>query len=215
MATDMTYRTVAILRGHEPQQTAHTARRCWDLGMDLVEVPVQGERGWAALERVGAIADGRVFGAGTVLSVADVHRARDLGATVIISPGVDRDVVEAALAAGAVPMPGVMTPTEVGMAAGLGLTTCKLFPASVVGPDWLGAMRGPFPSMRFVAVGGVDTGNAAEFIRAGAAGVAFGSSVESLLAGDGAAEYIREIHRLLDPGTATGAELAPDPRRAG
>jgi Entner-Doudoroff aldolase len=199
MATDMTYRTVAILRGQEPQQTADTALRCWDIGVDLVEVPAQGERGWAALERVSAVAEGRVFGAGTMLTVPDVHRAVDLGASVIISPGIDPDVVDAALAAGAAAMPGVMTATEVGVAARLGLTTCKLFPASIVGSDWLGAMHGPFPAMRFVAVGGVDVGNAEDFIAAGAAGVAFGSSIDTLLARDDAATYIDGLHGLLDP----------------
>jgi Entner-Doudoroff aldolase len=134
--------------------------------------------------------------------VPDVHRAVDLGASVIISPGIDPDVVDAALAAGATPMPGVMTPTEVAVAARLGLTTCKLFPASIVGRDWLGAMRGPFPAMRFVAVGGVDIGNAEDFIAAGAAGVAFGSSIDTVLARDDAATYIGRLHGLLDPQAA-------------
>jgi len=191
-------RTIAILRRFDPQKAVDIAERCWAAGMDLVEVPVQGEAGWASLEAVADCAGNRPFGAGTVLTVADAERAVSLGAGVVISPAIDRDVVEATQGAGALPLPGVMTPTDVATAAALGLEACKLFPATVVGPGWVSALRGPFPAMRFVAVGGVDLRNASEFISMGACGVGFGSNVETLLARDNAAEVIAELHRLAE-----------------
>jgi 2-dehydro-3-deoxyphosphogluconate aldolase/(4S)-4-hydroxy-2-oxoglutarate aldolase len=174
-------RTVAILRGHDPQRAVDLAQRSWALGIDLVEVPVQGEVGWSALQAVAQCAQGRPVGAGTVLTTEDVRRAVDLGCSVIISPGLDEQVVEASLARGVCPLPGVMTATEVGAACRLGLRLCKLFPAEIVGTRWLAAMRGPFPTMRFIAVGGIGVGNAREFLSAGAAGVAFGTSLDDLL----------------------------------
>lgn len=189
-------RTVAILRGHDPQQSANLAEQCWGIGMDLVEVPVQGERGWAALAAVAQRAAGRLFGAGTVLSPEDTRRAVHLGAGVIISPGVDGDVLDATVRLRAVPLPGVMTPTDVSVAARHGVRTCKLFPATLVGPAWLKALRGPFPAMRFLAVGGVDLTNAAEFLTAGAAGIAFGSSITQLLALPDPAGAVAELHDL-------------------
>ncbi|GAA1809529.1 bifunctional 4-hydroxy-2-oxoglutarate aldolase/2-dehydro-3-deoxy-phosphogluconate aldolase [Planosporangium flavigriseum] len=194
----MRFRTIAILRAYEPQRAADLADQCWAIGMDLVEVPVQGSPGWAALEAVAERAQGRAFGAGTVLSADDARRAAGMGASVIISPDIDADVVEAALNVNAVPLPGVMTPTDVGQAARLGLDTCKLFPASVVGPAWLGAIKGPFPAMNFIAVGGVDLGNAAGFIKSGATGVALGSSIETLLSLDDPAAFIAELHDLVE-----------------
>jgi 2-dehydro-3-deoxyphosphogluconate aldolase / (4S)-4-hydroxy-2-oxoglutarate aldolase len=188
-------RTTAILRGLGAQRTADAAEQCWEIGMDLVEVPVQGAEGWASLEGVAARSAGRPFGAGTVLTPDDVRRAVDVGASVIISPGIDAEVVAAALDAGVMALPGVMTPTEVTTATALGLATCKLFPATVVGLGGLKALRGPFPEMAFVAVGGIEPGNAATFLAAGASGVAFGTSIEAVLALDDPAGWVADLHR--------------------
>jgi 2-dehydro-3-deoxyphosphogluconate aldolase / (4S)-4-hydroxy-2-oxoglutarate aldolase len=187
-------RTVAILRGHDPRSAADLAASCWDVGIDLVEVPVQGEAGWSALHAVAARAEGGLVGAGTVLSTADVRRAVDLGASVIISPGIDEEVVRATQERGALPLPGVMTATDVSVASRLGLRASKLFPASLVGPAWLDAMRGPFPGMAYVAVGGIGVENAREFLDAGAAGVAFGSSIERVLSLDDPRRFVSGLH---------------------
>lgn len=192
----MRLRTVAILRAFGPERSRELAQRCWEIGIDLVEVPVQGESGWASLTAVAEVADGRPFGAGTVLTAEDSRRATGAGASVIISPGIEPAVVKAAREAGATPLPGVMTPTDVTLAHSLGLSVCKLFPASQMGPPWLAHIRGPFPEMRFVAVGGVDADNAPDYLRAGAAGVGFGSSVERVLAAPDPAGVISGLHAL-------------------
>jgi 2-dehydro-3-deoxyphosphogluconate aldolase/(4S)-4-hydroxy-2-oxoglutarate aldolase len=191
-------RTISILRGFEPERSRDHAEESWAAGMDLVEVPVQGEPGWASLQAVAEAANGRLFGAGTVLTVEDARRALDLGASVIIAPGADAAVIDVTVAAGAIPMPGVLTPTDVGTAALHGVRTVKLFPASVVGPGWIRALRGPFPHVGVVAVGGVDLGNAAEYLRAGAVGVGFGGSVTDLLRSADPAAVVAELHELAE-----------------
>lgn len=193
----MDLRTVAILRAFDPSASQELAQQCWRVGMDLVEVPVQGEGGWAALQAVASCAQGRPFGAGTVLTADDARRAVGLGASVVISPGIDAEVVQAAIDAGALPLPGVTTPSDVTLATRLGLTTCKLFPASQVGAGWLGAIRGPFPQIRFVAVGGVGLGNAAEYLRAGAVGVGFGGSITEILSSADPAKVVADLHALI------------------
>jgi 2-dehydro-3-deoxyphosphogluconate aldolase/(4S)-4-hydroxy-2-oxoglutarate aldolase len=187
-------RTIAILRGYRPDVAAELAVRCWQAGIDLVEVPVQDDVGWTALEAVGQHADGRPFGAGTVLTASDVQRAVDLNASVIISPGIVEEVVVTSQQLGVLPLPGVMTATDVSLAARLGLQVCKLFPASIVGPAWLEALRGPFPAMRFVAVGGINATNAMDYLSAGASGVALGSGIEDLLALDDPRLVVSAMH---------------------
>lgn len=191
-------RTVSILRGFDPEISRAHAEASWGAGMDLVEVPVQGEAGWASLAAVAAVADGRAFGAGTVLTSADARRALELGASVLISPGTDPAVIDVAVEAGAVPLPGVLTPSDVTTAVRHGARTVKLFPASVVGPDWVSALRGPFPAVGVVAVGGVDLTNAADYLQAGAVGVGFGGSVVDLLQSRDPAGAIAALHRLAD-----------------
>ncbi|GAA1136225.1 bifunctional 4-hydroxy-2-oxoglutarate aldolase/2-dehydro-3-deoxy-phosphogluconate aldolase [Nocardioides aquiterrae] len=197
-AAEVPLRTVSILRGFEPQRSRDHAEECWAAGMDLVEVPVQGEAGWASLAAVAEIADGRLFGAGTVLMPEDARRALDLGATVVISPGVNPDVVDVAARAGAIPLPGVLTPSDVGTAVRHGARTVKLFPASVVGSGWLPALRGPFPGVGVVAVGGIGLDNAAEYLRAGAVGVGFGGSIVDVLRSADPAGAVAELHELAD-----------------
>ncbi|MCW2739048.1 bifunctional 4-hydroxy-2-oxoglutarate aldolase/2-dehydro-3-deoxy-phosphogluconate aldolase [Nocardioides sp.] len=197
-------RTVAILRGFTPARTVELAERAWAIGMDLVEVPVQGEAGWAALEAVAASARDRTFGAGTILSSTDASRAIGCGASVVISPSVHPDVIATALTAGAVPLPGVMTPTDVANAARHGVEICKLFPANLVGPGWLEAMRGPFPDIGFVAVGGISAANLDDYLDAGAVGVAFGGSIERFLDSPQAEDVVAAAHARVSRGTPTG-----------
>lgn len=201
-------RTVAILRGFEPAHTVDLAKRAWAIGMDLVEVPVQGQAGWAALEAVADCAQGRSFGAGTILSTADASRAIDWGASVVISPSMHPDVITTALSAGALPLPGVMTPTDVAEAVRLGVEICKLFPASLVGPGWLKAIKGPFPHTEFVAVGGVGLANMNEFLDAGAVGVAFGGSIEEFLDSPQASGVVADAHARLSK-VASAQQAAP------
>jgi len=76
-----------------------------------------------------------------------------------------------------------------------GFRTLKLFPARELGPGWIRALAGPFPEIRFVAVGGVTAANASEFVEAGAIAVAIGSGLDPT-----------ELHALLERLRATGRD---------
>lgn len=171
---------MAILRGMGTERSLAVATTAWDLGIDVVELPIQTPEDVEALKAVTAAARerGKVVGAGTVVSVEHVRMALDAGAAFTVSPGFDLEVVRASSEAGMPPMPGVATPTEVQIALKSGLTWLKAFPASVLGASWLRAMHGPFPHARFVTTGGMDAANASEFLRAGARVVAVGSALE-------------------------------------
>lgn len=171
---------MAILRGMGVERTLETATTAWDLGITAVEVPVQTPTDIEALRvlaEAGA-ARGLKVGAGTVVSTEHVRQAKDAGAAFTVSPGFDVEVVRASHAAGMPALPGVSTASEVQAAAREGLTWLKAFPASLLGAAWFPAMRGPFPSVRFVATGGMDAGNAAAFLEAGVRVVAVGSALE-------------------------------------
>ncbi|MGW8379872.1 bifunctional 4-hydroxy-2-oxoglutarate aldolase/2-dehydro-3-deoxy-phosphogluconate aldolase [Streptomyces sp. ODS28] len=170
---------MAILRGFDVPRTLQVSRRAWDIGIELVEVPVQSREAFEALRAaVTAGAErGAAVGAGTVISVEQVREAAAAGARFTVAPGFDREVARASLDAGLPHLPGVATASEVQQAMGLGLTWLKAFPAAQLGADWLGAMAGPFPRARFVATGGMHLGNAEEFLDAGAGAVSLGSAL--------------------------------------
>ncbi|MFJ9040358.1 bifunctional 4-hydroxy-2-oxoglutarate aldolase/2-dehydro-3-deoxy-phosphogluconate aldolase [Streptomyces sp. NPDC102406] len=171
---------MAILRGMPVATTVELAVRAWDLGIDCVEVPVQDEAAGQVLAAVVAAGAerGKPVGAGTVTSAGRLERAVAAGAAFTVAPGLDADVARASVAAGLPHLPGVATPSDVQAARALGLTWLKAFPASVLGADWFQAMRGPFPEVPFVATGGIDAGNAAAYLSAGARVVAVGSALE-------------------------------------
>ena len=101
------------------------------------------------------------------------------GAAYLVSPGLDPEIVRAAAERGIPILPGVATPSEVGQAVALGLTWLKAFPAQWLGAHWFAHIRGPFPQVKFVATGGMDAGNAGEFLAAGVTVVAVGSALEN------------------------------------
>jgi 2-dehydro-3-deoxyphosphogluconate aldolase / (4S)-4-hydroxy-2-oxoglutarate aldolase len=143
---------MAILRGHGVEGTVELCRRAWDLGLALVEVPVQNEADLAALRAAidEARTRGRLAGAGTVTSVDIVRRVADAGAAFTVAPGLDAEVLRASEEAGMPHLPGVATATEIQAATAHGATWLKAFPASELGAGWFTAMRGPFPRVHLV-----------------------------------------------------------------
>lgn len=169
-----------ILRGLGLERSRAIAQRAWDGGVGLVEVPLQSPRDaevLAALVEEGRARDRRV-GAGTVVSMRVVELACEAGAAFTVAPGLDAEVLVASGAAGMPHLPGVATGTEIQRAVALGCRWVKAFPASVLGAEWVRAMRGPFPDVRIVATGGMGAANAAEFLDAGVGAVAVGAALE-------------------------------------
>ncbi|MFG1914568.1 bifunctional 4-hydroxy-2-oxoglutarate aldolase/2-dehydro-3-deoxy-phosphogluconate aldolase [Micromonospora sp. NPDC048898] len=172
-------RVMAILRGLPVAETVRLAERAWDLGIDVVEVPVATPDAVPSLRAAveAGTARGRIVGAGTVLDVEQVAAAADAGAQFTVAPGLDLAIADAAAARGLPHLPGVATPTEAQQALRHGLTWLKAFPAISLGPAWFKAMAGPLPQLRFVATGGLDASNAAAFLQAGVRVAAVGSAL--------------------------------------
>ena len=116
-----------------------------------------------------------VVGAGTVLSVGAAQGAVDAGATFLVAPHLDAEVVAWAAAHGVPMLPGAATPTEVLAAWRAGAAAVKVFPASVLGPAFLRELRGPFPDIPLQPTGGITVETAGGFIEAGAIAVGIGS----------------------------------------
>jgi 2-dehydro-3-deoxyphosphogluconate aldolase / (4S)-4-hydroxy-2-oxoglutarate aldolase len=165
-----THRIMAILRGLPERETVELASRAWDLGIDLVEVPVQTPDALPALRAaVAAGAErGHDVGAGTVITLEQVAAVAEAGARFTVAPGLDPAVLAASLAAGLPHLPGVATPSEIQLALRHGVEWLKCFPATALTPAWFKAIPGPFPQVKMVATGGIDAYTAPDFLAAGA-----------------------------------------------
>ena len=104
-------------------------------------------------------------GAGTVINAKQCDRAIDAGAEFIVSPGLSAQVAEVCRRRGVPYYPGCVTPTEIMAALDLGLTTLKFFPSSIYGGlDALKALAAPFPQVKFIPTGGVDSSDMQRYL---------------------------------------------------
>lgn len=175
-------RVMVILRGQAPETAVALAEQAWDAGLTAVEVPIHVPEALPTLQAVVRAGAARGFqvGAGTVISAEQVEASAQAGAAYTVAPGFDARVVHASLDAGLAHMPGVATASEIQQVLGLGLTWVKAFPASILGPSWVSAIHGPFPSLNIVATGGISLKNGDEYLRAGARVVGVGSGLNDV-----------------------------------
>jgi 2-dehydro-3-deoxyphosphogalactonate aldolase len=169
---------VAILRGVRPEESVAIGQALIDAGFCLIEVPLNSPEPLRSIEALARRFPGATVGAGTVLTAEDVTRVRDAGGELIVAPNFKPDVVARAVDLGMACLPGVMTPTEAFAALGAGAHGLKLFPAELIGPDGLKALRAVLPTgTRMLPVGGITPDNMAAYRRAGASGFGIGSAL--------------------------------------
>jgi 2-dehydro-3-deoxyphosphogluconate aldolase/(4S)-4-hydroxy-2-oxoglutarate aldolase len=147
-------------------------------GIRYVEFTLSSEGALEAIRRSVELAvPGVVIGAGTVTSVQDVIDVSAAGGAFCISPNTDVRIIRACLDADLIPVPGAFTPSEVFQAMEAGARAVKLFPAGVVGPSLVKAIRGPIPDAQLIATGAIRLEESGAYRRAGAVGVGIGSDL--------------------------------------
>ncbi|WP_421701875.1 2-dehydro-3-deoxy-6-phosphogalactonate aldolase [Aliiroseovarius sp.] len=170
---------IAILRGVTPAEVTGIAGAILDAGIDRIEVPLNSPEPLGSIARlVAAFGDRALIGAGTVLSPEDVAAVASVGGKLIVSPDCNPEVIRATKSAGLTSFPGVMTPSECFAALRAGADGLKFFPAELVGPTGLKAMRAVLPKgTQTFAVGGAGPENFADWVAAGATGFGIGSAI--------------------------------------
>lgn len=170
---------IAILRGVEPDHVTGIADALYRAGVRIVEVPLNSPKPLASIERlVRALGERMVIGAGTVTDRQMVDAVGDAGGQIIVSPNTNENVLARSKILNMVPIPGVMTPTEMFYAAKHGANYLKLFPADQVGPSFVKAVGATLPDqLNLIAVGGVDETSAPSWLRAGVVGLGCGGSL--------------------------------------
>jgi 2-dehydro-3-deoxyphosphogluconate aldolase/(4S)-4-hydroxy-2-oxoglutarate aldolase len=134
-------------------------------GLPCAEITFRTEAAEGAIKALAGRSD-ILLGAGTVLSVEQVDRARDAGARFIVSPGTNPQVVERCLALELPVFPGIATPTDIELARSFGLRTLKFFPAEALGGlKMLNAIAAPYRDVRFVPTGGVSADNLLDYLK--------------------------------------------------
>lgn len=172
---------VAILRGVKPEEVEAIADALYAEGFRVIEVPLNSPNALDSIARLARrMPADAVIGAGTVLSVQAVADVEAAGGKVIVMPHADVEVIRAAKACGLYCVPGAATPTEAFGAVHAGADAVKLFPAELVTPTIVKAMRAVLPrELRLLPVGGITPDNMTPYVKAGAAGFGLGSALYS------------------------------------
>ena len=170
-------RLVGIVRLDDVELAVASAACAIEAGLAAVEVTFTLPGAAVAIARLRGSHPQVLIGAGTVRSDAEMEAAADAGAQFLVAPGLNPALLDMARRRGLAMLPGVFTATEIDLALRHGAEILKLFPAEPSGPGYLASMLQPFPGVRLVPTGGISSRNAADYLKAGAAAVAMGSSL--------------------------------------
>ena len=173
---------IAIVRGMPEEKLIPVADALYEGGIRLMECTFDHARpdcvaaNYRMIAMLSARFAGRMtVGAGTVLTTEEVAATLSAGGEFVISPNVKEAVIRHTREAGAVSMPGALTPTEIVSAWEAGAHFVKLFPAGDMGPSYMKSVRAPLKHIPMLAVGGITPENIPDYLAAGAAGFGVGS----------------------------------------
>jgi 2-dehydro-3-deoxyphosphogluconate aldolase/(4S)-4-hydroxy-2-oxoglutarate aldolase len=167
---------VPIVRAPSPEDALRAAEAIITGNIGIAEITMTVPNALRVMEKVAEkFGDKVLLGAGTILDPESCRAALLAGAEFIVTPALNLHVIEVAHRYSKPCIPGALTPTEIVTAWQAGADMVKVFPCGPVGgPQYLKALKGPFPQIEFVPTGGVNLETTPEFIKAGAAAVAVG-----------------------------------------
>ncbi|WP_416560673.1 2-dehydro-3-deoxy-6-phosphogalactonate aldolase [Limnohabitans sp. yimb22184] len=169
---------IAILRGLTPAEAPAIGEALVSSGFAIIEVPLNSPEPLRSIAALTSLFPQALIGAGTVLNVQQVNEVHAAGGRLVVAPNFNPAVVAQALALNMVVLPGVFTPTEAFAALDAGAHGLKLFPAEMISPATVKAMRAVLPaSAALMPVGSITPDNMAPYRAAGANGFGLGSAL--------------------------------------
>lgn len=175
---------IALARFVPPEAMEKVAEALYNGGVRLFEIPFNPSRKNTIEETKESIKAARraaggklAIGAGTVVSIDFLEAAYEAGASFIVSPNTNINIISRTKELGLLSIPGAYTPTEIQSAYDAGADIVKVFPITVNDIPYLKNIMTPLSHIPFITTGGVNQDTAAAFLEAGAIAVAAGASI--------------------------------------
>lgn len=195
---------VVIIRGVEDSKLEPLFEAMYEGGVRFAEITfdakgiVTPKQTAEKISRMKERFEGKIHvGAGTVIRMEQAREAVAAGAEFLISPNTNLEIIDYAAKEDIISMPGAMTPTEAVTAYDRGADFVKIFPSDSLGVGYIKALCAPLSHIPFMAVGGVNHLNVADFLKAGVCGVGVGSNIvnKEMLKNESWAEITELAHK--------------------
>ena len=156
---------VPVIKVEDANDAVPLCKALADGGLPVAEITFRSDAAEEAIRRVHEALPEVILGAGTVLTTQQVDRAVAAGATYIVSPGINPEVVRHCQQVGVPIVPGCANPSDIEVALSLGLKTVKFFPAEALGGlNLIKAMSAPYGNVTFLPTGGIGEGNLLDYL---------------------------------------------------
>jgi len=188
---------IGVIRAQSSAHLISVARAIKEGGVDVIEVTMTTPNALGVIRETSQeFAQEVLIGVGSVLDAETARAAILAGAEYVVCPIFDPSIITMAHRYSKPALPGCLTPTEIINAWAAGADMIKVFPATALGPQYFRDVLGPLPQVKLCPTGGVDLGNAAEFIKAGAAALGVGSAlVDKQAVAEGRFDVVTETAR--------------------
>lgn len=169
---------IAVIRAESPESALTICKACVKGGIDVIEITYSVPKASEVISEVKRLLGEQIaLGAGTVLDPETAKNAIEAGAEYIVGPNLSINTARLCSRYAIPYVPGIMTPTEAATALENGMQLVKAFPANVVGPGFIKALKGPLPQIEVIPTGGITKENIAEWLKAGAFAVGVGGAL--------------------------------------
>lgn len=176
---------VLIIRSDSEQEALAVAEAAIEGGIKVLEITMSVPNALQVIKTLSNKYTEVLVGAGTILDGETARAAILAGAELLVSPQLNPEMIKMANRYQAITISGAFTPKEVLESLEAGADIVKLFPAEVVGPQYVKAIKAPMSQAPIAPTGGVTPQNVHEWLQAGCVGVGVGSYITKAAQKDG------------------------------
>lgn len=165
--------------------TLEATRTLYKAGVRVLEYTNRGDAALKNFKALKALQQQEMpdlhLGIGTIKSAGEAEKFIDAGADFIVAPIINPEVARITRQINMLWIPGCMTPTEIYNAQQYEAAIIKIFPANVLGPEFISSIREVFKGQLFIPTGGVELEqqNINKWFNAGVCAVGMGSKMIS------------------------------------
>ena len=170
---------ISVIRGDNQEQIEKMINAIVEGGINLIEITMTVPNAINIIEKLVKKYKNTevIIGAGTVFDIETAKMVINAGAKFVVSPILDVELIKMCNEYNVLVIPGIATPTEAYAAMKYGAEILKLFPSNVYGPEFIKALKGPFPNIQIMPTGGISLENIDKWIESGAIAVGEGGEL--------------------------------------